>query len=62
MIGVDKFLARDKYDDNVLTLVEVTRDIVRDKLQGDAWAMWAIAQRASLPVKIDACIEYVCIP
>ncbi|KAF5348759.1 hypothetical protein D9756_009852 [Leucocoprinus leucothites] len=42
--------------EDVSALVEVTRDIVKERLKGDAWIMWAIAQRASLPVKIEACI------
>jgi hypothetical protein len=39
-------------------LAAITRNVVQDKLKNDAWLMWAIAQRVSLPVKIDACIEY----
>ncbi|KAF5345221.1 hypothetical protein D9756_011491 [Leucocoprinus leucothites] len=42
--------------EDVSALVEVTRDIVKERLKGDAWIMWVIAQRASLPVKIEACI------
>jgi hypothetical protein len=38
------------------SLVGVTRDVVQEKLKGDAWVMWAIAQRASLQVKVDACV------
>ncbi|KAJ7913607.1 hypothetical protein B0H13DRAFT_1873732 [Mycena leptocephala] len=44
------------YDDNILTLVDLTRQIVEERLKGDAWIMWAIAQKASLPLKIDACV------
>jgi hypothetical protein len=40
------------------SLAAITRNVVQDKLKNDAWLMWAIAQRVSLPVKIDACIEY----
>ncbi|KAF5354022.1 hypothetical protein D9756_006944 [Leucocoprinus leucothites] len=47
---------RPGYKEDVSALVEVTRDIVKERLKGDAWIMWAIAQRASLPVKIEACI------
>jgi len=35
----------------------ITRDVVQNQLKNDAWLMWAIAQRVSLPVKIDACID-----
>ncbi|KAI0245667.1 hypothetical protein BJV78DRAFT_1287354 [Lactifluus subvellereus] len=37
-------------------LAEVTRSIVKERLDEAAWIMWAIAQRASLPVKIKACV------
>jgi hypothetical protein len=49
-------LVRPGYQEDVSALVEVTRDIVKERLKGDAWIMWAIAQRASLPVKIEACV------
>ncbi|KAF5346881.1 hypothetical protein D9756_010595 [Leucocoprinus leucothites] len=51
-----KVSVRPGYKEDVSALVEVTRDIVKERLKGDAWIMWAIAQRASLPVKIEACI------
>ena len=54
--GLDRSLVRPGYKEDVSALVEVTRDIVKERLKGDAWIMWAIAQRASLPVKIDACV------
>ncbi|KAH9054717.1 hypothetical protein EDB87DRAFT_1580388 [Lactarius vividus] len=41
---------------DVLSLVQVTRDTVKDRVEGDAWVLWAIAQRASLPVKFNACV------
>ena len=47
------------YEGDLSSLAAITRDVVQDKLKNDAWLMWAIAQRVSLPVKIDACIEYV---
>ena len=53
------FLVRRGYQATMSKLVEITRDIVQKELKNDAWLMWAIAQRVSLPVKIDACIEYV---
>ena len=57
--GLDRSLVRPGYQEDVSALVEVTRDIVKERVKGDAWIMWAIAQRASLPVKIEACIRYV---
>jgi len=47
---------RQGYEDSVSSLVVVTRDLVRRHL-GDAWLMWAMAQRASVPVKIEACVD-----
>jgi hypothetical protein len=52
-----KVSVRPGYQEDVSALVEVTRDIVKERLKGDAWIMWAIAQRASLPVKIEACVS-----
>jgi len=54
--SLDRSLVRPGYQEDVSALVEVTRDSVKERLKGDAWIMWAIAQRASLPVKIDACV------
>lgn len=42
---------------DLLNLAAITRNVVQEKLKNDTWYMWAIA-RVSLPVKIDACIEY----
>jgi len=47
---------RPGFQEDVSELVQVTRNIVKGRLEGDAWIMWAIAQRANLPLKIDACI------
>ncbi len=55
--GLEHFLVRLGQQEDVSSLVEVTRDMVKDQVKGDAWVMWAIAQRASLPVKLNACIE-----
>ena len=57
--GINYSLVRPNYQEDVSALVENTRDVVKHRLEGDAWIMWAIAQRASLPVKIEACITYV---
>ncbi|KAI9433136.1 hypothetical protein H4582DRAFT_1006362 [Lactarius indigo] len=50
---------RPGHQEDVSSLVEVTRDVVRKRVKGDAWVLWAIAQRTSLPVKIDACVTWV---
>jgi len=47
----------DGYDADVSTLVEVTSNVVKEKLKDDTWLMWAIAQRANLSLKVDACIS-----
>lgn len=47
---------RPGFQEDISEVVEVTRKTVKERLQGDAWIMWAIAQRANLPVKIEACI------
>lgn len=49
----------ESYEESIAGLVDVTRKIVHERLQGDAWIIWAIAQRANLPAKIAACVEYV---
>jgi hypothetical protein len=58
LISVDLSLAQSGYDADISKLVDFTGDVVREKLTGsDAWIMWAIAQRASLELKIDAWLE-----
>ncbi|KAJ6616311.1 hypothetical protein B0H10DRAFT_2037522 [Mycena sp. CBHHK59/15] len=47
---------RKGHDDNIPSLVELTRKIVEQRLEGDAWIVWAVAQRASVTLKIDACV------
>lgn len=47
------------YEESITSLVNTTRNIVHERLKGDAWVTWAIAQRASLPMKIEACVESV---
>ncbi|KAJ7668875.1 hypothetical protein B0H17DRAFT_1087324 [Mycena rosella] len=47
---------RKNYTDNISELVKMTRETVEERLKGDAWIMWAVAQRASVPLKIDACV------
>ncbi|KAH9022713.1 hypothetical protein EDB84DRAFT_490480 [Lactarius hengduanensis] len=46
---------RPGHQEDVSSLVKVTRDIVKERVKGDPWVLWAIAQRV-LPVKIDACV------
>jgi hypothetical protein len=48
---------RKGYEKDVSYLVRVTRDVAKEQVKGDAWVLWSIAQRASLPDKIEACIN-----
>ncbi len=58
--GLDPLLVRPGYKEDVSALVEITQDSVREWVKDDGpWIMWAIAQRASVAVKIDACVTYV---
>jgi len=58
LISVDPSLAQSGYDADISKLVDLTGDVVREKLTGsDAWIMWAIAQRASLELKLDAWLD-----
>ena len=52
----DSLLVRPGHQEDIAELVTVTRDVVLERVKGDAWVLWAIAQRQNLPVKIDACI------
>ncbi|KAJ7897540.1 hypothetical protein B0H14DRAFT_3424899 [Mycena olivaceomarginata] len=45
------------YSDNIVPLVNMTQKIVKDRLEGDAWIMWSVAQMVSLPLKIEACLD-----
>ncbi|KAF7373750.1 hypothetical protein MSAN_00586500 [Mycena sanguinolenta] len=47
---------RKKYDKNIPVLVDITREVVDEHVKGDAWVIWSVAQRASVPLKIEACI------
>jgi hypothetical protein len=55
LAGTDRILVRPGWED-VSDLVQVTRDIVKERVKGDAWVLWAIAQRKNLPLKIEACV------
>ena len=58
LISVDFSLARLGYDADISKLVDFTGDVVREMLTGsEAWIMWAIAQRSSVELKIDAWLE-----
>ncbi|KAH9058928.1 hypothetical protein EDB83DRAFT_2675655 [Lactarius deliciosus] len=47
---------RPGHQEDVSSLVKITRDVVRERVKGDAWVLWVISQRESIPVKIDACV------
>jgi len=49
-------LVRKGYEKEVASLVEITRGVAKARVEGDAWVLWSMAQRASLPVKIEASI------
>jgi len=51
-----KVSVRKGYEDDVSYLVTRTRDVAREQVTGDAWVLWSMAQRASLPDKIEACV------
>jgi hypothetical protein len=55
LMDVDLSLVHSGYEADMSSLVEVTGDVVLEKFKSDAWVMLAIAQRASLQVKIEAC-------
>lgn len=55
-IGIDHLLVRKGYENDVSFLVQVTTNVAKERVMGDAWVLWSMAQRASLPVKIEACI------
>ena len=57
LTSIDLSLVHQGYEASISSLVEVTRDVVQEKLKGDAWVLWAITQRANLPLKINTCIE-----
>ncbi len=39
--GVDRLLVRPGHQDDVSSLVKVTKDIVKERVKGDAWVLWA---------------------
>ncbi|KAH8979492.1 hypothetical protein EDB86DRAFT_3248366 [Lactarius hatsudake] len=51
-----KVSVRPGHQEDVSSLVRITRDVVKERVKGDTRVLWAIAQRARLPVKIDACV------
>ncbi|KAJ6478701.1 hypothetical protein DFH09DRAFT_1215295 [Mycena vulgaris] len=54
MPSVINVSVRAGYNDNILKLIDLTRNTVEERMKGDAWIMWAIAQKASVPLKIEA--------
>ncbi|KAF8261928.1 hypothetical protein EI94DRAFT_746776 [Lactarius quietus] len=51
-----KVSVRKGYEGYVAGLVEITGRVAKDRVEGDVWVLWSMAQRASLPVKINTCI------
>ena len=56
LLDIDHFLVFKGYEKDVSYLVRVTRDAAKEQVTGDAWVLWSMAQRASLPDKIEACV------
>jgi len=48
-----KVSVRKGYEKIVSSLVEITGDVAKVRVEGYAWVLWA---RASVPIKIKACI------
>ncbi|KAJ7721387.1 hypothetical protein B0H16DRAFT_1738293 [Mycena metata] len=49
---------REGYTENILGLVDTTERLVEKHLpESDAWFLWALAQRVSLPSKMRACVS-----
>ena len=57
LLGIDRWPVRKGYEKEVSNLVQVTTNVAKERVKGDAWVLWSMAQRASLPVKIDACVS-----
>ncbi|KAF8267805.1 hypothetical protein EI94DRAFT_1579910, partial [Lactarius quietus] len=51
---------RKGYEEQLSNLAEITEDVCKSRVKGDAWLLWSMAQRASLLIKIDACITVGC--
>ncbi len=60
LTGIDHLLVRPRHKEGILSLVDVTGDIVKEQVNSDAGALWMIsmAQREylTLAAKIDACV------
>jgi len=52
-----KVSVRKGYEKLISSLVETTGRVAKERVKGDAWVLWSMAQRTNLPVKIKACIE-----
>ncbi len=57
LTGIDHLSVRPEFKEDVSSLVEDTRIMVKEQAKGDTWVLWAVAQRANIPDKINACIE-----
>jgi len=55
-ICIDHLPVRKGYEEQLSNLAEITEDVCKSRVKGDAWLLWSMAQRASLLIKIDACI------
>jgi len=57
LTGIDHLPVRPNREKDIPSLVEITRKMVKKQVKGDAWVVWAVAQRKNLPIKIKTCIE-----
>jgi hypothetical protein len=55
--GIDPSLVLPGRQQDVLDLVKVTRDIIKERVKGETWVLWVIAQRKNLPLKIEASVS-----
>ena len=56
LIGIDHMLVRAGYEKDVSFLAQATANVAKERVKGDAWVLWPMAQRL---IKIEASITYV---
>jgi hypothetical protein len=53
--GIDRLLVRRGYENDVASLVQVTTDVAKERVEGDAWVLWSM-HNEQVPSQIEACI------
>ena len=56
LIDIDHMLVRAGYENDVSFLAQATANVAKERVKGDAWVLWPMAQRL---IKIEASITYV---